>query len=389
MERIKQQQNESGIAEYFFKSKALHFCALLLILYTLFAVVLSIVMVIAEAMVISAVIRICGFIFICAGTTVCIFQCYRNRITSGAPLVMLFGGIILAANAVCDIIYAGFNLNVLFRALACIAFIVFSSAVYNSVQGKEFKTSFGFVFSILFIASAATAAIMLINSTGVFNACFAETYDWDFLAESMGTDDTGKISDYSYLFMNVNAASGHTKTIFDLRFVERIAYLVFSIFSSFIILRLMPYISDEKRRRSFFDDEEFDRPISLKKNRPREFSSGKVQRDRFGFPIEDRMEDDFADDFEDEIDTDAPLNDFDDDFDDDVPAQNRDYLDEKTGIFYYFDDISGRYYYIDKVTGESRFKTESNIRRPKDRNSPSGETMPWDLEDDEENIYRY
>lgn len=380
------------LARLFFKHTAVKVCAVLLCLYAVSVLPFCVFIFLAEAQFVSAILLISGLALTAVGLVLAISTSKEGGAMYDTSFVLIILG---AAALICEKGWAlikSVSIENVLHIIFLIVFIALMLSVKSASKGNDPKFFWGYLYAFAGIAAAAFSVFMLITCIGFFQSCYKSTYDWDFLAETVGTDSAKNIENYNYMFFGANVASKWTKAILFTRTAERVCCIIAIFLSSAIMLRLIPYLSEQKKRVDFaseaggfefFDEDDSFRSISKKQRTQNSDGFGAKIEENDGF-------DDFPDEMQDDFGNEQPYN------PNEKPGANEfgDYFDEKDGIYYYFDAETGKYYYVDEATGECRYKNERKRprppRQPKPQPSVTGETMPWEEEQDEEdNIYNY
>lgn len=369
-----QYNTEMYMARLVLKNPMIHFAVLTICLYTVFRTILSIVSMMSGGNVVIALLSVAGLIVL-AICSVCSLFFSRD---GGDRLVSMLtfscvALITLCAASVMECLFLKLDAQTVFQTVFLIAAVLTSVSLRSAAIGKSAQTAGGYMLGFVGLAALAFSAIALVSVWSALRGCFADSYNWSFLQEDIDIST----KEMKWYFLDSKITGTMVGTLFYTRFMERIAYLLMLASIAFAALKMSPYINSEKRTVEFaqdaggytaYDGADF-RTISKKRA-----SENIRSQSYYGIGSLDRGdEDNFEDDFEPSRQSNA--------------NEYGDYLDEETGIFYYYDDRTGRYYYLDESRGEYVYKRENRTKPV----NPS-DAMPWELspsEDEEDNIYNY
>ncbi len=371
---MQQYNTEMYMARLTLKNYGVHFCTLLICIYTICRSVFSIASIAGGGNVFIALVSVAGLVLISAGSVCALFfsRDGGDRYTLVLTLSVIGAALLLAAG-VMEVIFLKVDAETLLQAGFLLSAVITASSLLSAAKGTSANTAGAYLLGITGIATLIFSAIALLSVASSLRACFASTYEWGFFSTDDVDVNSGEIKWY---FAQSNVASSTVKTVFFSRFIERMSFLSVLISVSATALKLAPYINQQKRTVEFaqdaggfsaFDGGDF-RSISK-----RLAEESVKNQSYYGIGS-----------LEGGADYNAPRN--------DAPGYKTneygDYLDEETGIFYYYDSYTGQYYYLDERSGQYLYKQE--FRR--NTSLPDSDAMPWELEDpsdDEDNIYNY
>ncbi len=371
---------EMYMARLTLKSPGIHFCTLLICIYTLIRIVLSVVTMMSGGNVLISLISVAGLIMLSVGS-VCALFFSRD---GGARLITvltlsLAGAAALLCTAVLEMISLKADAETIFQCVFALSALIVTVSLMSAAKGTSANTAGCYLLGISGFATLIFSAVALISVCSALRGCFASSYNWGFLPEDIDIT-SGQLKWY---FIGSNASNSAVKAVFFSRIVERIAFLITVLAVSAAALKMGPYINSEKRRVGFaqevgdfsaFDGDDF-RTISKKRA-----TENVRNQSYYGVGSLGENSGDYENDIQEEIS--APQTRY-------KTNEYGDYLDEETGIFYYYDDRTGKYYYLDEKSGQYVYKQENR------RNAPTQEAdaMPWELSDtaeaDEDDIYNY
>ncbi len=375
---LPQYNTEMYMARLTFKNYGVHFCTLIICIYTVCRVIFSVTAMAGGGNVLIALLSSAGLILLSIGSVCALIFSRDGGDRQYLVLTLsIIGTSVLVGAGVLEIIFLKADAETIFQLLFIISAVVLSVSLLSAAKGTSANTAGAYLLGFSGIATLIFSAIALYSAASALGACFADTYEWGFFS----TDDVDVNSiEIKWYFLNSNVASSTVKAVFFTRFVERIAFLIVLISVSAAALKIAPYIKQQKKSVDFaqeaggfsaFDGDDF-RTISKKRA-----SENVRNQSYYGIGSLDRSDDGYR---EPEVQHKTPKY---------KTNEYGDYLDEETGIFYYYDNRTGQYYYLDEKTGEYRYKQETVNNTA----SAQGDAMPWDLdntpEDDEDNIYNY
>ncbi len=376
IEESTQYNTEMYMARLVLKNPMVHLCVLILFIYALSRTIFSLLAMVSGGNVLIALSSSGGVVLLAVGSVCALFfsRDGGNRLNSVLTL-SLIGGIIIAAASVMEIIFLKADAEIILQTVFTIAAVITASSVLSAAKGNSANTVGGLMLGLSGLALLLLAVFTLISVWSTLRGCFESTYNWSFITEEIDVNTT----QIKWYFLASRMSGTTVKAVFITRFIERIAYIVLLVSVSSVALKMVPYINKEKRTVEFaqdagdfsaFDGSDFRR---ISKSRTSEnvrnqsyYGIGSIDRNEAGNSI-DKPEEKIK----------FKTNEY------------GDYLDEETGIFYYYDDRTGKYYYLNEKTGEYVYKTENRLNMM----SVSSEAMPWELsdaqQDDEDNIYNY
>lgn len=362
------------IAGLALKNAGIHFCTLVICLYSLARIVLSVAVMICGGSLPASIIPTVGLLLLSAGS-VCalIFSRYDGSRLSSSLVASILGTVLLLCAGIFEMVFLKTDVETACQIAFLIASVVTAFSLLSAARGNLASTVCCYILGFSGLSVLVFAAVSLVSVGTVLRPCFASSYNWGFLAEDV--DDAS--TQIKWYFIDSNITVSSVKTVFFARFIERLLYLFTIISVSITALKIAPYINREKRSLEFaqeigdfsaFDGNDF-RSISKKRT-----SENVKNQSYYGIGSLDRGDDKY-DTFENEA-VNYKTNEY------------GDYLDGATGIFYYYDANTGKYYYLDESSGQYVYRQESH------KNTVTSEdAMPWELshnnDSDEDDIYNY
>lgn len=371
-----QYNTEMYMARLVLKNSAVHFAVVIICLYAAVRTMLSVIALIAGGNVFAALLHAVGLILLATGSVLawCFSRDGGGRLLTSLT-VSVIGTIVLLAAGISELIFLKADGETVLQVIFTLCAVFTAAEIYSAASGKSARAGLGYLLGILGLATALLSVAALLSVSSVLRGCFAQSYNWGFFVEDVDVSST----QIKWYFLSARLTGTTVKTVFFSRFAERIAYVVMLASVAFVSLKIAPYINKEKRNVEFaqdaggfsaFDGDDF-RTISKKRA-----SENIRNQSYYGIGSMGTGESEMGEE--------PLLN---------TPKYKTneygDYLDEETGIFYYYDNRTGKYYYLDEKSGEYVFKNEN---RGKSQVNPS-DAMPWEIEDelrdDEENIFIY
>ncbi len=374
MGEVPQYNAEMYLARLTLKNVGIHFCTLIICIFSLIRIVLSVAVIVSGGNIPIAAMSITGLVLFSAGS-VCSLLFSRDggsRLTASLT-ASAFGTVILLCTGILELIFLKADIETVCQVIFLIGAVVTAFSLLSAAKGNSANTAGCYILGFSGLAVLVFAAVSLVSVGSVLRPCFASSYNWGFLAEDVDSAST----QIKWYFIGSDIAVSSVKTVFFSRFIERIAYLFTVLVVTVAALKTAPYINGKKRNLGFaqevgdfsaFDGEDF-RSISKKRA-----TENIRNQSYYGIGSLDR-----AENREDAV-KNQPI--------EYKTNEYGDYLDEATGIFYYYDAATGKYYYLDENSGQYVYRQEvrSNASTPED-------AMPWELsgndENDEDNIYNY
>ncbi len=370
-----QYNTEMYMARLTLKNPAVHFCTLLIVIYTIIRTVLSAASIISGGNILIALISVVGLLLLSTGSVMSLLfsRDGGNRLIFVLKLPII-GSACLFIASVMEVIFLKADAETFLQSIFLIVAVIVAVSVLSAAKGDTVNTTGCYFLGIFGFATLLFSIIALISVVSALRGCFVDSYNWSFFSEEIDVNTT----QIKWYFLGSKIAGTSIRTVFVSRFIERIVYTVLILTISATALKMAPYINKEMRTIEFaqdagdftaFDGGDF-RTISK-----RRVSENVRNQSYYGIGTLDRGEEEYNKRIS------KPANNY-------KTNEYGDYLDEETGIFYYFDNRTGRYYYLNENTGEYVYKTEgheASALNPAD-------AMPWELTDtdlDEDNIYNY
>ncbi len=371
-----QYNTEMYMARLTLKNPAVKFAAVIVCIYAVIRTVWSIIALAAGGNILVALLSSAGMLLLAAGS---VGAWFLSRDGGGRLLtslsVSVIGTVVLVLAVIAEIIFLKADGETVVQAVFMLCALLTAAEISSAAAGKSAKTSYGYLLGISGLATTVLSVIALLSVCSALRGCFAQSYNWSFFVEEVDVD-TVQIKWY---FLSSRMTGTTVKAVFNWRFAERIMYVILLASVSVVSLKISPYINKEKRNVEFaqdaggfsaFDGDDF-RTISKKRASENIRNQSYYGIGSMGTGESEREEQPLSD---------APRY---------KTNEYGDYLDEETGIFYYYDNRTGKYYYLDEKSGEYVYKSDN---RGKSQINPA-DAMPWEIEDelrdDEENIYIY